>query len=75
MAKHGKLRTYLEYAPVKLALMTLGYLPPRMAYGVGRSLTKLAYLLAADHALSRKLVCSSPGQLRMRLEGAIDPKQ
>ena len=48
MAKHGKLRTYLEYAPVKLALMTLGYLPPRMAYGVGRSLTRLAYLLAAD---------------------------
>jgi KDO2-lipid IV(A) lauroyltransferase len=48
MAKHGKLRTYLEYAPVKLALMTLGYLPPRMAYAVGRSLSKLAYLLAGD---------------------------
>ncbi|HEU4835257.1 MAG TPA: lysophospholipid acyltransferase family protein [Pyrinomonadaceae bacterium] len=48
MAKHGKLRTYLEYAPVKLALVTLGHLPPRMAYAVGRSLTKIAYLLAAD---------------------------
>ena len=48
MAKHGKLRTYLEYAPVKLAVMTLGYLPPRLAYGVGRSLTRIAYLLAAD---------------------------
>ena len=48
MAKHGKLRTYIEYAPVKLALTTLGHLPPRMAYAAGRSLTRLAYLLAAD---------------------------
>jgi len=48
LAKHGKLRTYLEYAPVKLALMTLGHMPPRMAYGVGRSLTRIAYLVAAD---------------------------
>src|SRR5678816_3686972 len=48
MAKHGKLRTYLEYAPVKLVLMTLGHLPPRMSYAIGRSMGKLAYLLAGD---------------------------
>lgn len=48
MAKHGKLRTYLEYAPVKLVLATLGRMPPRMAYGIGRSFGKFAYLLAGD---------------------------
>ena len=48
MAKHGKLRTYLEYAPVKLVLMTLGRLPPRMSYAIGRSMGKVAYILASD---------------------------
>ena len=48
MAKHGKLRTYLEYAPVKLVLATLGGLPPRTAYRIGQSFGKLAYLLARD---------------------------
>ncbi len=48
MAKHGKLHTYLEYAPVKLVLMTLGRLPPRTAYRVGQSMGKIGYLLAAD---------------------------
>lgn len=48
MAKHGKLRTYLEYAPAKLVLTTLGHLPPRMAYAIGRSMGKLAYLLAGE---------------------------
>jgi KDO2-lipid IV(A) lauroyltransferase len=48
MAKHGKLRTYLEYAPVKLVLMTLGHLPAPAAYWIGRSFGKLAYLLAGD---------------------------
>src|SRR6185295_17312979 len=48
MAKHGKLRTYLEYAPVKLVLATLGRLPPRMSYAIGRSFGKFAYLLAGD---------------------------
>jgi len=48
MTKHGKLRNYLEYAPVKLALIALGHLPPHRAYQAGRSLTKLAYLLAGD---------------------------
>lgn len=46
MAKHGKLRTYLEYAPVKLVLAILGRLPPRTAYRVGGSFAKVAYLLA-----------------------------
>src|SRR5215207_3775968 len=46
MAKHGKLRTYLEYAPVKFVLATLGRLQPRTAYRVGQSLSKVAYLLA-----------------------------
>src|SRR5215208_5023047 len=48
MPKHGKLRTYLEYAPVKLVLMTLGRMPPHMAYGIGRLFGKIAYLLAGD---------------------------
>jgi len=48
MAKHGKLRTYLEYAPVKLVLMTLGRLPAPAAYWIGRSMGKIGYLLAGD---------------------------
>jgi KDO2-lipid IV(A) lauroyltransferase len=48
MAKHGKLRTYIEYAPVKVVLMALGHLPPRTAYAVGHSLSKIAYVLAGD---------------------------
>lgn len=48
MAKHGKLRIYLEYAPVKLVLMTLGRLPAPAAYRIGRSFGKIAYLLARD---------------------------
>ena len=48
MAKHGKLRTYLEYAPAKLVLATLGRLPPSAAYRVGESIGKLAYRLAGD---------------------------
>lgn len=48
MAKHGKLRTYFEYAPVRLVLTTLGHLPPRMAYAIGRSMAKAAYLVAGD---------------------------
>ena len=48
MAKHGKLRTYLEYAPVKLALMALGRLPPHTAYRIGQLLSRSAYLVAGD---------------------------
>ena len=48
MAKHGKLRTYLEYAPLKLVLDTIGRLPAPAAYLVGRSMAKLGYLLAGD---------------------------
>jgi KDO2-lipid IV(A) lauroyltransferase len=48
MAKHGKLRTYLEYAPVKLVLMTLGRLPARMSYGIGRSMGKIGLSMAGD---------------------------
>ena len=48
MAKHGKLRTYLEYAPVKLVLMALGRLPPHMAYRIGQLLSRSIYLVAGD---------------------------
>lgn len=48
MAKQGRLRTYLEYAPVKLVLMTLGRLPPRTAYRIGQSFGKIAYLVAGN---------------------------
>jgi KDO2-lipid IV(A) lauroyltransferase len=48
MAKHGRLRTYLEYGPVKLVVTTLGRLPAPAAYWVGRSFGKLAYRLAGD---------------------------
>src|ERR1044071_8810349 len=48
MAKHGKLRTYIEYAPAKFVLATLGHMPPRMAYAVGRSMAKLGYLVAGE---------------------------
>jgi len=48
MAKHGKLRTYLEYAPAKFVLGALGHMPPRMAYAVGRSMANLAYLVAGE---------------------------
>ena len=48
MAKHGKLRTYLEYAPVKFVVTMLGRLPAPAAYWVGRSVGKLAYVFAGD---------------------------
>jgi KDO2-lipid IV(A) lauroyltransferase len=48
MAKQGKLQTFLEYAAAKSALVALGHLPPSIAMNVGRSLGKLAYLLASD---------------------------
>ena len=48
MAKHGKLRTYLEYAPARLVLGTLGRLPAPVAYRIGESIGKIAYGLAGD---------------------------
>ena len=48
MAKHGKLRIFLEYAAAKSALTTLGLLPAPAAYAVGRSMGRLAYLLAGE---------------------------
>ena len=48
MAKHGNLRNYLEYAPVKLVLSALGLLLPRAAYRIGESMGKIAYRLGGD---------------------------
>lgn len=48
MAKHGKLRTFLEYAAVKSVLASLGRLPPSAAYTVGCGLGRMAYLFAKD---------------------------
>jgi KDO2-lipid IV(A) lauroyltransferase len=48
MAKHGKLRTYLEYAPVKLVLMALGRLPPHRAYRIGQLLSRSIYRVAGE---------------------------
>jgi len=48
MAKHGKLRTFLEYGAARSALSTLGRLPAPAAYGVGRAMGKIAYLLARN---------------------------
>ena len=48
MAKQGKLRTFLEYAAVKTVVLSLGQLRPQAAYRVGRSLSKVAYLLAGN---------------------------
>ncbi|HSE19470.1 MAG TPA: lysophospholipid acyltransferase family protein [Pyrinomonadaceae bacterium] len=48
MAKHGKLRTFIEYAPAKLVLATLGRLPAPTAYRIGQSFGKVAYMLSAD---------------------------
>ena len=48
MAKQGKLQTFLEYAAAKSVLVTLGHLPAPAAMTLGRTMGKLAYLLAAD---------------------------
>ncbi len=48
MAKHGKLRNYLEYASVKLVLATLGRLPPHTAFRLGESIGKIGYRLGGD---------------------------
>ena len=48
MAKQGKLRTFLEYAAAKSVLTTLGRLPAPVAYGIGRGMGRMAYLLARD---------------------------
>jgi len=48
MAKQGTLRTFLEYAAARSVLSALGRLPAPAAYGVGRGMGKIAYLLARD---------------------------
>ena len=48
MAKHGKLRTFLEYAAARSVLSTLGLLPAPAAYGAGLGMGKIAYLLARN---------------------------
>lgn len=48
MAKHGKLQTSLEYAAARSVLATLGRLPPPTAFMLGRTMGKLAYVLARD---------------------------
>ena len=48
MAKQGKLQTFLEYAAAKSVLSTLGYLPAPAAMAIGKTMGKLAYLLAAN---------------------------
>ena len=48
MAKNGKLRTFLEYAAAKSVLSALGRLPAPAAYGIGRGMGKIAYLLARN---------------------------
>ncbi|HKN81970.1 MAG TPA: lysophospholipid acyltransferase family protein [Pyrinomonadaceae bacterium] len=48
MARHGKLRTLLEYSAAKSVLIALGQLPPPAAYAVGRAMGKLAYAIARD---------------------------
>ena len=48
MAKRGKLQTFLEYSVARSVLTTLGYLPPSIAMGIGRTVGGVAYLLARD---------------------------
>ena len=48
MAKYSKLRIFLEFAAAKSALSTLGHLPAPAAYGIGRGMGKIAYLLARN---------------------------
>ena len=48
MAKQGKLQTFLEYAAAKSVLSTLGYLPAPAAMSIGKTMGKLAYLLAGN---------------------------
>ena len=48
MAKHGKLRTFLEYSAAKAVLGSFSRLPAPAAFNLGKSLGKLAYLLAGD---------------------------
>lgn len=48
MAKHGKLQTSLQYAAAKSVLATLGRLPTPAAFRLGRTMGKVAYVLARD---------------------------
>src|SRR5205085_1407669 len=48
MARHGKLRTLLQYSAAKSVLIALGQLPPPAAYAVGRAMGKLAYAIARN---------------------------
>jgi KDO2-lipid IV(A) lauroyltransferase len=45
MAKHGKFKSYLEYALARTLLSGLGILPRSGAVGVGRMMGRIAYLL------------------------------
>lgn len=48
MAKPGKLQTFLEYSAARSVLTILGLLPAPAAYAFGRSVAKLAYVLAGN---------------------------
>ena len=48
MAKRGKLQTSLEYAAIRSVLAVLGALPISWSVAVGRSMGRLAYLLAPE---------------------------
>jgi len=48
MAKHGKLRTSLEYSAARFVLVSFGLMPPRFSMWLGRRVGKLAYALAGD---------------------------
>lgn len=48
MAKHGKLRTFLEYSAAKSVLVGFGLLPPSAAMLLGRAIGKMAYILARE---------------------------
>jgi Kdo2-lipid IVA lauroyltransferase/acyltransferase len=48
MAKHGNLQTSLEYAAARLILSLVGILPLRHSLKLGRSLGRIAYVVAGD---------------------------
>src|SRR5215217_3365927 len=48
MAKHGKLRTFLEFAAAKSVLVGFGLMPAGTAMLLGRALGRIAYNFARD---------------------------
>ena len=78
MDKRGKFQTALEYATVRAVLAVLGILPISWALSVGKAMSRVAYLLAAELRRTGRINLAlafpekSDSERRILLKGCFD---